>query len=103
MLQKTSCHRIVSQAAFAPVIAEVQAELKKNGGDLIVDELPALQQIFPEFGPSSPETAVDPFPALAKAPRPDDIVLYLHSSGSTGFPKPIPQRQVTVLQWCNAR
>ena len=94
--------RIISQPAFASVMADIKSELQKSGVDLTIDELPSLQQIFPDFGPSG-DAKVHPFPAAEKRPAPEDIVLYLHSSGSTGFPKPIPQRQVTVLEWCNGR
>ncbi|GJE99007.1 acetyl-CoA synthetase-like protein [Phanerochaete sordida] len=102
MLRKTSCTRIISQAAFAPIIAEVQAELEKEGLNLAVDELPALQQIFPDFGPAGEAAEVEPFPAPARAPTDEDILLYLHSSGSTGFPKPIPQSQAAFFQWATA-
>ncbi|GJE93359.1 acetyl-CoA synthetase-like protein, partial [Phanerochaete sordida] len=32
----------------------------------------------------------------------EDIVVYLHSSGSTGLPRAIPQRQINVLHWCKS-
>ncbi|KZT19307.1 hypothetical protein NEOLEDRAFT_976969 [Neolentinus lepideus HHB14362 ss-1] len=33
----------------------------------------------------------------------DDICMYLHSSGSTGFPKAIPQMNKAILDWCSFR
>lgn len=102
MVQKTSCTRIISQEAFAPVIKEIEVELRKKGTKLQYDELPALPKIWPQFGGNLDET-VEPFPAPTKPHSKEDIVLYLHSSGSTGLPKPIPQSQVAVLQWCSSR
>lgn len=102
MLQKTGCTRIISQDVFAPVIKAVGEELRKQGSSLQYDELPSLPKIWPQFGGDVNET-VEPFPTSTESPSKEDIVFYLHSSGSTGLPKPIPQRQITVLHNCRSR
>lgn len=103
LLEKTSCRRILSQPSFAPTVSAVQTALDEKGIKVELQELPALHEIFPRYGKGRSVHNVAPFPASPKAPSQDDVVLYLHSSGSTGFPKPIPQRQGTLLQWCTSR
>lgn len=100
MLEKTSCHRIITQPPFAPILSAVESTLKQKQFTLTTEQLPALPQIFPQFGDGSLAREFKPFPAPEKPHNMDDVVLYLHSSGSTGFPKPIAQKQRTVLEWC---
>lgn len=101
MLEKTACHRLISQPALDPLVAAVQADLAQRHHALAVDGLPALERIFPRFGGDT-NAAVARFPPPEKPHDKYDIVLYLHSSGSTGFPKPIPQRQCAILQWSSS-
>ena len=101
MMKKTSCHRIISQEMFIPLVTSVKAELSDTGWNIVYTELPSLSSIFPTLG-GSIDTKVTPFPPPAQPHKKDDIVFYLHSSGSTGFPKPIAQRQVNILQWCTS-
>lgn len=102
MMEKTSCRRVISQSAFSPVVNEIKAQLEDNGTHILVHDLPRLHDIFPQLSDSAVQP-VDPFPPAGKPHCMDDIVLYLHSSGSTGLPKPIPQRQETSVQWCSIR
>lgn len=102
MLEKTSCHRIISQAMMGPLVSPTKAALEKKQFTLEYEELPDLLQIFPGLSGDAGKVDVVPFPAPVKPHDMDDIVLYLHSSGSTGFPKPIPQSQVAVLQWSSS-
>ncbi|KAJ3555779.1 hypothetical protein NM688_g2383 [Phlebia brevispora] len=105
MLEKTSCHRIITQSSLSPLISEVKADLEKKGYALQVDELPALQDVFPELstktnGMKRNETKeLKPYPSRTKPVDMNAPLTYLHSSGSTGFPKPIPQTQNTFLSW----
>jgi acyl-CoA synthetase (AMP-forming)/AMP-acid ligase II len=103
LLEKTSCHRILSQPVFAPVLSTIKESLGKEGYVVDYQELPTLEQIFPEYGGHNGDFTVESFPTPREMPSPHDLVLYLHSSGSTGLPKPIVQRQVTVMQWCTSR
>lgn len=102
MLEKTNAHRVVSQPSLAPLISKVREELDSKQFALQVDELPSLQSVFPTLADGGVDTEVVPYPASSKPHDPEDIVLYIHSSGSTGFPKPVPQRQKQVLNWCDA-
>ncbi|KAF7794887.1 hypothetical protein EIP86_006030 [Pleurotus ostreatoroseus] len=100
MLEQSNSHCIISQSSLSPIISKVLAEMKTKQYALQVDELPSLYLVFPTLD-GGVDTAVDPFPASGKPHHPDDLVMYIHSSGSTGFPKPIPQKQKQVLDWCH--
>lgn len=103
LLQSTSCHRVVgTPASFPSLFADVSAALPPDYA-LTVDELPFGHSLYPKLGS---ETAADPFeayPPPARRPALTDIGYYLHSSGSTGFPKAIPFPHQVVLEWFNDR
>lgn len=103
MLEKTFCYRMLSQSAFEHVLAELRFELAKKQLGLEYVELPPLPHIFPQFGGDEADYHVELFTGPDEPPRKDQIVLYLHSSGSTGFPKPVPQSQEAILEWCHSR
>lgn len=99
LIEKTSCHRIITQPSFHPLLDAVREVLSPDTGyALRVDNIPDVYAIFPtsKGGQDSP---VSPFPPPSKQPTVDDIVLILHSSGSTGLPKPVPQKHINVLEW----
>ncbi|TFK53343.1 putative aminoadipate reductase [Heliocybe sulcata] len=99
MLQKTSCHRLITtSASLNSLISGIKADLSAEGYELTIDELPSIYDVFPRLGR---ETAADPFtpyPPMTNC-KPDDIIFYIHSSGSTGFPKSIPHSNRTMLGW----
>lgn len=70
----------------------VETELKVTDPEyqLVIKEIPSIAEVFPELsdGPASgkPDVLAD-YPS--QKPKPDDVALYLHSSGSTGLPKAI--------------
>ena len=102
MLEKSGCHHIVSQPAFDGVVSSVKVQLEGKNHSLRVHELPSLHKIFPQLGGSQDSVAVDPFPPNPSPPSMDSPALYLHSSGSTGLPKPIPQSHIAAVEWCSA-
>ncbi|KAF7305562.1 PKS-PP domain-containing protein [Mycena chlorophos] len=59
-------------------------------------ELPTLAQMYPLLGR---ETLEDPFIVYPRSGKVllEDVAIYLHSSGSTGFPKPIPMSHRTCV------
>ena len=103
MLEKTSSHRIITQSALS-VISGIKKELASSEYALEIDELPKLYDIFPTLarGKASSSTFL-PYPSAERKFKMDDVVMYLHSSGSTGFPKPIAQTHRTALEWANCR
>ena len=83
------------------LLSAVKAELNEENYALHVDHLPDLEVIYPTlYGKDSNEN-FSPYPAGSQ-PEIDDLAFYLHSSGSTGFPKPIPQRYIHMLETCNS-
>ena len=102
MVKRTNCHRMICQPSLEPLLSAVQAELETEDFALQVDDLLHIEVAFPTlFGKDSDEPA--PYPEPAEPLTMEDVGLYLHSSGSTGFPKPIPQRYFDMLQNCNTR
>ncbi|EIN05364.1 acetyl-CoA synthetase-like protein [Punctularia strigosozonata HHB-11173 SS5] len=103
MLSKTDCTRmVVTRSTLGPLIDVVVDALKQAGREIEINELPALADLFPHLGHETVDQPFNPYetsPNLAK----DDIALYLHSSGSTGFPKPISLTHETLTHWWQQR
>ncbi|KAF9463989.1 putative nonribosomal peptide synthetase [Collybia nuda] len=100
LLKKTSCHRLIAtQDTLRGLISGVKAELAKDDAqfELSVEEVPNIRQVFPKLGA---EVADDPFERYPTLPVSIELpVMYLHSSGSTGFPKPVPLTHQAFLDW----
>lgn len=102
MLKQTSCHRIISQPALSALLSCVEDELEAEGYDLEVDDLPGLDEVFPTMYDESASVECEPYTPTEEPYKPEDVAFYAHSSGSTGFPKPIPQRHENLLECCNS-
>ncbi|KAF8869423.1 putative aminoadipate reductase [Infundibulicybe gibba] len=102
LLKASHCHRLVTtRTTLRPFVEGIIAELLDHDPQfsLVIEEVPPLNIIYPRIGA---ETAADPFkpyPPPPTRPSLDDIALYLHSSGSTGFPKAIPQTHRMLSHW----
>ena len=103
MFDKTACRRVIAQDDFAGLLGELRAHLQGAGADLRVDRLPDVWEVFPDLGRAADATPVKPFPPSPKPLCMTDDVIYLHSSGSTGFPKPITLNQYQTVEWCRSR
>ena len=64
------------------------------------EQLPDLYAIFPTL--MDEPDVVQHYPPAPRKPDWDDDCVYIHSSGSTGHPKPIPQAHRQVLDWCTS-
>ncbi|KZT21262.1 acetyl-CoA synthetase-like protein [Neolentinus lepideus HHB14362 ss-1] len=96
MLQQTSCHHLITtSASLGSLISGIKAELSTINYDLKIDELPSLYDAFPRLGQETADYPFTPYPAVTNC-KSDDIAIYLHSSGSTGFPKSIPHSNRTL-------
>ena len=91
MLETVSCTRILAQASTASLVRQVQRNLEAKGVTLRIDDLPGLPEVFPQLGGSvdAAHAEVKPYPP---SDNPVDLrapSLYIHSSGSTGYPKSV--------------
>lgn len=104
-MEKTNSRRIISDNSLNALTSSIESQFSAKGGSVNVVALPSLQSIFPAINEDDPNQTPDvlPYPPSATVPQPNDLVFYVHSSGSTGFPKPIPQTQKTLLQWSQIR
>ncbi|KAJ6617595.1 hypothetical protein B0H10DRAFT_2033150 [Mycena sp. CBHHK59/15] len=83
LLRKTSCHRLV---ATCVTLDSLLAALHLFSRSILTWE--AKHRI-----------AFEPYADDASCPSLDGICMYLHSSGSTGFPKAIPETHRALMQW----
>jgi acyl-coenzyme A synthetase/AMP-(fatty) acid ligase len=91
MLRKASSHRlIVTASSLGSLLEDVKNELAASDYGLDIQELPAFPDIYPYFTHENISDPFDPIELPSRDAFVDGVVLYIHSSGSTGFPKPIP-------------
>ncbi|KAJ3821631.1 putative aminoadipate reductase [Lentinula raphanica] len=87
LLRKSSARRLLTTHVTLPdVINGIRSEMRTDG--LRLEEAPSLKDIFPYL---ARETAGHPFSCAVEPfiPEDTDAAIYLHSSGSTGFPKAV--------------
>lgn len=104
MLRKTSCREILITPSLRALIDEVISEIASASDpfELAVNEIPSLDAIYPQLGAESADYPFVKYPPNKPA-KLSDVTHYIHSSGSTGFPKPIPQTNQAVMQWSSFR
>ncbi|KAG2095134.1 putative aminoadipate reductase [Suillus discolor] len=103
MMQKTRCRRLITtRHSLASLIDGVEAGLVSatQTSQLQIDEIPALKHLYPSLVSGTPNEAIVPYSSLGPPSSENDVLFYLHSSGSTGFPKPIPISNLTAIHWC---
>ena len=98
MIEKSNCHRII--CSHAGLLDSVQQILQQKGRTLVVHQLPPLEDVFPTIRGQA-DVSVEPYPPATRKHEPDDNVIHLHSSGSTGFPKTITLTQKIMTMWLN--
>ncbi|KAG1821117.1 acetyl-CoA synthetase-like protein [Suillus subaureus] len=104
MMQKTSCRRLITtQDSLASLIDGVKAGFVSHATEmsqLQIDEIPALKHLYPGLVSGTPNEAIVPYSSPGSPSSENDVLCYLHSSGSTGFPKPITISNLTAIHWC---
>ncbi|KAG2361463.1 putative aminoadipate reductase [Suillus spraguei] len=104
MMQKTGCRRLITtQHSLSSLLDGVKASFVSGATEtsqLQVDEIPALKDLYPALVSGTPNEAIVPYSSLGSPSSENDVLFYLHSSGSTGFPKPIPISNLTAAHWC---
>ncbi|KAJ7647851.1 hypothetical protein FB45DRAFT_732988, partial [Roridomyces roridus] len=102
LLRGSSCHDIVATCVtLAPLLDRLRTHIADvdPAYGLNIQEMPAFQKIYPHLGIETSAHAFKPYPQPQNPPDVDDICMYIHSSGSTGFPKAIPQRFCILPHW----
>ncbi|KAJ7626112.1 acetyl-CoA synthetase-like protein [Roridomyces roridus] len=100
LLQSTGAHHILTTKASLSSLLDAisnQVSFLPEPYDLSIVEFPLLGQIYPDLGHECAAHAFTPYPSPSSQPGLDDILLYVHSSGNTGFPKSIPASHRTVI------
>lgn len=92
MVRKVSAHRIVGMGPSV-LLDEVQQQLQREDYAVMIEEMPLFTDVYPRLAHDTRDESFDSVPPFEGGALSADIpALYLHSSGSTGFPKPIPWR-----------
>lgn len=91
LLRKTSARRVLMTLATLQEVVDglkLEIQMFDPAYVLSIEEVPTLQEAYPLLGR---ETAQDPFEPISTtfSPKDSDKAMFLHSSGSTGLPKPI--------------
>ncbi|KAJ7155652.1 acetyl-CoA synthetase-like protein [Mycena filopes] len=98
LLADVDCHHVLAtEFTLAPLLKEVKELLGQKNYEITVEEIPTTQSVFPAFV-GAPST--QPFVDQLDNHELSSVAFYLHSSGSTGLPKTIPQTQRSILHWC---
>ncbi|KAJ6492294.1 putative aminoadipate reductase [Mycena sanguinolenta] len=106
LLRASSCHRILATCTtLAPLITAIQQHIAEVDPSfaLNVEEIPLLSEVYPNLGAETTECFFQPYlpsnQSLTSSPDDSDIALYMHSSGSTGFPKAIAHTHRALMGW----
>ncbi|KAG6901213.1 hypothetical protein C0995_015283, partial [Termitomyces sp. Mi166 len=102
LLEKTSCHRLITtNTTLKALIDGIRAQIAKIplADTLQIEEVPPFTTVYPNLGHEAADQPSNPFPGPSTRPSEDDICIILHSSGSTGFPKAIPQTHRAWMNW----
>lgn len=95
LLKKTGCHEVIvgGGSAVTSLLAEAEAELKISNHTINVIELPPVEALYPHLCANDNTSVAKPVPSYPhpkNAESLDAIRFYIHSSGTTSLPKPIP-------------
>jgi acyl-CoA synthetase (AMP-forming)/AMP-acid ligase II len=102
ILRTVSSHRlIVTESSLQSLVDDVKAELAASGYALAVKELPTLDTIYPHLASETTKHEFEPIALPPRSGNPNEVVMYIHSSGSTGFPKSIPIPQEMFFKLSN--
>ncbi|KAJ7052222.1 putative aminoadipate reductase [Mycena amicta] len=102
LVTATKAHRLLTtRGSLAQTIDSLAADILAHTPPyaLSVQEIPTLAQLYPFIGRETPEDSFTPYPRPSKRAALDDVASYLHSSGSTGLPKPIPLTHRTSVDF----
>ncbi|KAF7329341.1 Acetyl-CoA synthetase-like protein [Mycena kentingensis (nom. inval.)] len=99
VLHTTGAHRVLTTRGSLGRLVDSVVAQAEPAYPIVVEEMPTLAQMYPFLGRETPVDKFVPYPPLKSSPSLDDVVLYLHSSGSTGLPKSIPFTHHVLLSF----
>ncbi|KAG6878149.1 hypothetical protein C0993_011567 [Termitomyces sp. T159_Od127] len=102
LLTKTSCRRLLTTHAYLrPLIDSIKSHITGTPfvDELQIEEMPSIASVYPYLAHETEEHPFQSYPSPTQQPTEDDICLYLHSSGSTGNPRPIRINHCFWLHW----
>jgi acyl-coenzyme A synthetase/AMP-(fatty) acid ligase len=103
MMEKTKCRRLITtQHSLGSLIEGIRADFVSQDTEttqLQIDGVPALKDLYPALVKGSLDETIVSYPPSTSRSSENDILFYLHSSGSTGFPKPIPITNLISVRW----
>ncbi|KAE9392236.1 putative aminoadipate reductase [Gymnopus androsaceus JB14] len=104
----TGAHRILgTQSTLQELFQNIKSELATEtpgepSYDLTFEEIPGLNELFPKLGAEIENDSFEMYPPASSYPALDAIVGILHSSGSTGLPKPISLNYHFIKNWASS-
>jgi acyl-CoA synthetase (AMP-forming)/AMP-acid ligase II len=102
ILRTVSSHRlIVTESSLQSLVDDVTAELAALNYALVAKELPTLDKVYPHLATETKGHAFEPIGLPLRSDNPDEVVMCIRSSGSTGFPKSIPIPQEMFSKFSN--
>ncbi|KAJ7622608.1 putative aminoadipate reductase [Mycena polygramma] len=102
LLSGSGAHHIVTtRGPLGHLVDTVAADLSalNPSHELTIHEIPLLGQLYPQLGHETSEHRFVPYPAPGIRTPLDNVAMYLHSSGSTGFPKCIPETHRNLIHY----
>ncbi|KAJ7360791.1 amp-CoA ligase [Mycena albidolilacea] len=107
LLSNTNSHHLLTtKGSLGRLVETLSTDVPD--GELSIEEIPLLGQIYPHLGHETTEDTFVPYPDPEEKIGLDEVALYLHSSGCTGFPKHIPETHRNLIHqaamgpytWC---
>ncbi|KAF7340995.1 Acetyl-CoA synthetase-like protein [Mycena sanguinolenta] len=102
LITNIGSHRVLTtKGSLGSLIDQVAADLSTMDPpyDCSFDEIPLLGQLYPHLGHETVHDSFVPYPSPSLRTTMDEVALYAHSSGSSGFPKCIPETHRTLTHF----
>ncbi|KAG6846151.1 hypothetical protein H0H93_015720, partial [Arthromyces matolae] len=80
-----------------PLAEDTQAHLAKVSHELEIREIPTLRDVYPQLAHEDAGYPFQPY-QIHRRPSATETCVIMHSSGSTGLPKHIPQTHIGTTQ-----
>lgn len=106
MINKVNCRRLlITQHSLGDLASGIRSALEGHdgGSPLHIEEPPTLSAVYPHLGLEDVNSSFLSYPKAERKAEADDLLFYLHSSGSTGFPRPVPVTCRISYHWCIMR